>query len=202
MFVNAQHEKANSLLKEGNIQQALHIYLDLIAVFPSNADLLSDIGVAYLHLNDEFNCLEYLNRSLQQQPDYGYRYASRGFAYGHFKKFDEAIADYTKALELDPEDSVTHNNLGLILEQKGYHEEAQKRFEQADKLADAENRLHQMIDELEQTEKENPASTEVKTEKLDNKDSISRWKELKLIFTNREQRKQFFSFIKNGFKLK
>ena len=44
-----------------------------------------------------------------------------------------AIADYKKALELDPEDAVTWNNLGLLEEQLG-QEQARERYRVSDEL--------------------------------------------------------------------
>ena len=45
-----------------------------------------------------------------------------------------AIEDYKKALELDPEDAVTWNNLGLLEEQLGYQEQARERYRVSDEL--------------------------------------------------------------------
>ena len=39
-----------------------------------------------------------------------------------------AIADYEKAVELDPEDAITLNNLGLLEEQVGRMQSAKERF--------------------------------------------------------------------------
>ena len=50
------------------------------------------------------------------------------------KDVDGAIADYKKALELDPEDAITLNNLGLLEEQYGMRKSAQEKFRRADTL--------------------------------------------------------------------
>jgi tetratricopeptide (TPR) repeat protein len=46
-----------------------------------------------------------------------------------------AIADYEKAIELDPEDAVAYNNLGLVEEKMGRKEKAQQNFTKADALS-------------------------------------------------------------------
>ena len=45
-----------------------------------------------------------------------------------------AIADYEKAVELDPEDAITLNNLGLLEEQIGRMQSAKERFAAADAM--------------------------------------------------------------------
>ncbi len=203
MFVNKKHEGADLLLREGKIDEALKLYLEVLNENQTSPDLMSDIGVAYLHKEDEKLCLSYLNTAIELQPDYSYRYACRAFALSHFKQIDLAIADYQKAIELDPEDAIAHNNLGLLLEQKGYQGEAQKRFEQADRLMKAEDRLLKVMDELESENR--PSETDVQSKANDESsenDSSSGWSEMKRIFTSSRQRKEFINFLKNGFKLK
>ena len=49
----------------------------------------------------------------------------------HAKSWDGAIANYRKALELEPNDAVTHYNLALALKYKGESREALKEFQAA-----------------------------------------------------------------------
>lgn len=207
MFLNDTHRKADELVKAGKFDESLEIYKNLIILHPDNADMLGEIGVIFIHLNDREQCFSYLNAALELEPERSYRYSCRAYAFGHFKDYDAAIKDYQRAIELDPEDSIAHNNLGLALEQKGYNEEAQKRFEQADKLAKAEEQMFRVLDELEAEKKpieEEQTHKEVKSDiaeqELEVKSSV--WKEIKKFFTSAQQRKDFIRFIKNGFKIK
>lgn len=203
MFINKLHEKADGLLKKGQIEEALKIYLDLLKTHQSSPDLVSDIGVAYLHKNNRELCMQYMNLAIELQPDYGFRYACRAFAHNHFKDLDAAIADYNKAIELDPDDAVAHNNLGLLLEQKGYQYEANKRFEQADRLSKAEKRLFSVMDELEANNTSENKETEISVpSETENEDKADIKSELKKFWSSREQRREFIRFIKNGFRLK
>jgi len=43
--------------------------------------------------------------------------------------------NYEKAIELDPEDAVSYNNLGLVEEKMGRKEKAQQHFSRADSLS-------------------------------------------------------------------
>lgn len=203
MFVNKKHEAADQLLREGKIDDALKLYLEILNENQTSPDLMSDIGVAYLHKDDEKLSLSYLNIAIELQPDYSYRYACRAFALNHFKQIDLAIEDYKKAIELDPDDAIAHNNLGMLLEQKGYQGEAQKRFEQADRLMKAEDQLLKMMEELEADDQPKEIRNEVEPDQSkSNDENASGWKEMKRIFTSSQQRREFINFLKNGFKLK
>ncbi len=204
MFINPKHEKAHNTLKSGNAEEAVRLYTAALLSHPDHPDILSDRGVAYLHLNDREKCMRDLNRALELQPDYSYRYASRAFARNNFGDLDGAIADYRKAIELDPDDAVAHNNLGLLLEQKGYKHEAEQRFERADKLSKQENRLLGLLDEIEvdKAEKDVKKKAVSSSEGAIEKEEQSGAKEFKKIFTSTSQFREFIRFIKNGFKLK
>ena len=52
---------------------------------------------------------------------------------------DAAIEDYKTCIELDPEDTIAHNNLGILEEAKGYKAQAQERFKVADELQEILN---------------------------------------------------------------
>ncbi len=208
MFINQAHQQAHDALKAGQTEEAIRLYTEALKLNPNHPDILSDRGVAYLHLENQELCMQDMNLSLELQPDYSYRYASRAFARNHFGDLDGAIEDYEIAVKLDPEDAVGHNNLGLLLEQKGYHKEAKERFERADKLSKMENELFQVIDELEAGEAPVPAAKEPETLPIESKEdeeepsASSRSEEMKKLFTSRQQFIEFLRFIRNGFKLK
>lgn len=216
MFANKKHEEAEKELKKGNLDKAILLYTEALVESPDDINILSDRGVAYLHKNDKLKCLGDLTLAIQKQPNYAYRYACRAFAKNHFKDIEGAINDYEKAVELDPEDAVANNNLGILYEQKGYQDKAKRKFEKADKLSQQENHLLEMVDEIEEKQ-----SIDVR-EEFEQKLTQSKEKEFrttinpndsreedkkmatefKKIFTSKKQFSEFLRFIKNGFKIK
>jgi Flp pilus assembly protein TadD len=76
-----------------------------------------DIGICKFNLGNVSSAIKDLDKAAELQPDYGYRYAARGWMKQSAGDTRGAIADYKKALELDPEDVYTQNNL-IILEEK------------------------------------------------------------------------------------
>jgi Flp pilus assembly protein TadD len=199
MFANKTHEAAHLALKNNLINEAILLYSKAIEESPNHPDIYADRGVAYLHNKDKSACLHDLNKAIELQPNYSYRYASRAYAKNNFGDLQGAIADYEIALRLDPDDAIAHNNLGLLLEQKGYAEEAQMRFTQADNLAKIQNNLINDVDDPSAEEKSKqrrfipPGAYPIKKSFLG---------ELKLVFTSKKHFTEFIRFIKNGFKIK
>src|SRR6201993_1994854 len=58
-------------------------------------------------------------------------YRQRATALSQAKSWDDAITNYRKALDLEPNDVVTHYNLALALKYKGDDREALKEFQAA-----------------------------------------------------------------------
>ena len=100
-----------------------------------DGNLLHDRAVCLFQLGRKTESLDLLNRAAALEPDNPYRYASRAWIRAAMKDVDGAIEDYRKALELDPDDAITLNNLGLLEEQYGMRKVAQERFRRADTLS-------------------------------------------------------------------
>lgn len=208
MYINEAHQHGIELLRAGKLQEALSMLHQALKENPSHPDILSDRGVVYIHLKQEKEALDDFNLSLELQPDYSYRYSSRAYAKSVFNDIDGAIADYEKAVELDKEDAIAYNNLGLLLEQKGRIEQAKRNFDRADHLAKIEKDLLDVVEDLEEgkidVQEQQEAQLERKAiEPIElKKKQETTLSEMKKIFTSKEQFKEFLHFIKNGFKLK
>ncbi len=209
MFANPTHETAHELLKEGKVIEAIEAYTKAIEITPNHPDIYSDRGVAHLHNMDKQKCFADLQKAIDLQPDYGYRYAAMAFAKNNFGDLDGAVVDYTKAVELDPTDAVAQNNLGLLLEQQGYKKAAEERFARADELSKQEDHLLDVIDDLDSTDTDTKKDTSTAT--VEESDVVadqeetqnsSNSEEFKKIFTQKSQFKEFIRFVKNGFKIK
>ena len=202
MFANKTHEQAHEALKVGEIETAIKLYSRALLDNPDNCDILSDRGVAFLHLNDKEKCFLDLDRAIELQADYSFRYACRAFAKNNFGDINGAVEDYEKAVELDPEDAVAQNNLGLLLEQQGYKTAAEERFQRADALSKIEDGLLNVMDDLEQNNDPQKPDISAEANKQEAKQNEKASKEFKKVLTSKSQFKEFIAFIKNGFKLK
>ena len=80
MFANSTHEEAHKLLNEGKVLEAIEKYSKALEQHPDHPDIYSDRGVAHLHNMDKQNCFADLNKAIELQPNYSYRYAAMAFA--------------------------------------------------------------------------------------------------------------------------
>jgi tetratricopeptide (TPR) repeat protein len=216
MFANIIHQEGHDFMIKGDYLKAIDCFSMALLQHPDHADIYSDRGVSYLHLKMETEAMADFNYALKLQPDYGYRYAARAYAKDFFGDTEAAIEDYEKAIELDPEDAVSYNNIGLLQEKKGYKVEAQKNFERADKLSKMENRLYDLMDQLEEEQPEEISSVEPKTLSIEEtpvnhemidpatirEKNISTFKEFTQIFKSKKQFNEFMRFLKNGLRIK
>lgn len=209
MYINSNHKKAQELLDREKLETSLVYFNKALKDAPDHPDILSHRGVLYLHLNQKKNCLDDLKFSLKLEPDNPYRYASLAYARDFFGDLDGAIADYQKAVELDPEDAVAHNNLGLLMEKKGYKQKAERNFDKADKLSKIQKDMLDKMDEIEgktiDDQQHNssvpPEGERIQPQKLQ-PDKVPTKKEVvRDVFTKKSVFKEFIVFVRNGFKL-
>lgn len=205
MEENKAYTKAMKLYRDKKLDQAMEWFAKAIENTPKDPEIFHDRGVCLFHLERFEEALADMDRSVELQPDYGYRYASRAFIRGAVKDIHGAIADYKKAVELDPEDAISYNNLGLLQEQLGYKQEAQDHYKLADELA-------QMLEEsqVESSGKSTSSFTRPKPENLqkeieesreENSSGKAHFREMLNVFTKKESFKEFLQFIKRGFKV-
>lgn len=206
MYINESHKNADQLMDQQKFDKALIAFNDALKNDPDHPTILSQRGVLYLHMNQKKKCFDDLLLALKLEPDNGYRYASLAYARDFFGDLDGAIREYEKAVEIDPDDAIAHNNLGLLLEKKGYQSKAQERFNRADKLAKLEKKFFEAVDKREPLPENNqPKPTGGETlqpKKLEDTSNEKKSAVVKNVFTKKETFKEFMTFIKNGFKLK
>lgn len=176
-------EKADSLYKKEEYSKALLKLNELIEKDSSQADYFEKRAMCNYHLGNFNECIPDFNHAQNIEPNNPFRYSSRAYVKGRIKDFDGAITDYETAIHLDPKDAIAHNNLGLILEQKGYQGRAKTNFEKADNLARITQNNYEQIAE----------------DNVEEKSSVR--KEVGNAVTTQKGFKEFIAFIMNGFKI-
>ncbi|MBW7867744.1 MAG: tetratricopeptide repeat protein [Brumimicrobium sp.] len=214
MYINSEHKKGSELMDEFKFEEAIVAFNKALETNPKHPDILSLRGVTYLHLNQKKNCLTDLELALSLEDDNAYRYTSLAYAKDFFGDLDSAIELYEQAVKIDPEDAIAYNNLGLLLEKKGYATQAKKNFDDADKLILHQDGVKEKIEDLSNQENTLPKPNKnkintnaptgeqvqpkkLKTEKVPTASQIS-----KDLFTKKSTFKEFIGFIRNGFRLK
>lgn len=204
---NIHWKQALELGKEQKWSEALESYAKALKELPDNPDLLHDHGVCLFQLGRGFEAMNELNKAALYQPEYSYRYSSRAWIKTALKDYEGALADYKKAIELDPEDAIAMNNLGMLEEQLGYHKEAKERFQVADELQGIlhKNGIASPVSEedlvipppTQETVTQPTAEPQPVVEEAE-KESVG--KVISSIFTKKGF-SEFIGFVRNGFKL-
>jgi tetratricopeptide (TPR) repeat protein len=104
-----------------DIKGAKEDFSKVIELDPENAYayyLMGDISIGE-------EAVKYFSKLIEVFPEYGYSYKYRGIAYREIKKYENAISDYKKAMELEP--SLT----SIILEEIGDTYFEQKKYNDA-----------------------------------------------------------------------
>ena len=193
MFLNSAHRQAVEQMRQGKLSESLQMFNSLVKSHPENANLLHDRGVVYIHLRQFEAALRDMDAARDLEPGYSYRYASRAYVKEAMGDTNGAIEDYRLAIALDPEDAISHNNLGLLEEKKGNTKHAKSLFKLADALsADGKTPLPQP---------EN-IQRQIDRDRLVQGNSSSVGKVLGSLVSSPASRKEFWEFIRSGFKLR
>lgn len=191
----AQAEKA---MAAEQLLEAAEWYNKALTEAPNNPDIYNDRAVCYFHQGRKRDALADLDYAVQLQPEYSYRYASRAYIKSALKDIDGAIQDYQKAVELDPEDAIALNNLGLLEEQLGYMQKAQERYKQADAL---NNLLGDSGITLPEAPQPRNIQREINQEEAEKVTPGATWREVRKALTNKDDWKAFMRFVSRGFRL-
>lgn len=197
------YSKALKLSRQGKYEKAILEFDKVVSREPRNADALSDRGVAKFHVKDFEGALSDMDQALELEPNNPYRYASRAYIRDKSGDTKGAIEDYKKAIELDPENAVSHNNLGLLEEKQGYIDRAKLRFQLADRLSEDFELEEEIISIQKRDEMVDSLLKDLNIsvdDQKDKKEKISLLRQMLMVFSSKEERSDFFGFLKKIFK--
>lgn len=183
-------------VKENDHYGAISLFNAVLQEDPTDADAICHRGITYLNLEQYDLSLQDLNKAVELDPEYGFRYQARAYLKTRLNDPDGAIEDYQKAVDLDPSDPIAYNNLALAQEQMGWAGKAKKNFDKSDQLQGiqtAEERAKARIDQ---------AVNQAEIAESQQEKKADRRKIAQEVFTKKSSFKEFISFIGNGFKLK
>jgi tetratricopeptide (TPR) repeat protein len=197
-------ERARMEVRRGNTTRALEL-IDLAdELAPDSAEVIFEKGVILFHAGKKGLALLFMDRAVGLEPENPYRYAGRAYIRDGLGDIHGAIADYETALRLDPDDSVSHNNLGMLQEKLGWKEKADRNYRQADRLSNEQELFSFIIDGRTQSEKQNECENGNESDNQTGNESgeLGMFSVMKKVFTDADTRRDFFQFMKGGFRLK
>lgn len=106
-------------------------FWQVIRLDPDCSDAYRLLGLCYHQLGDLGHAKQYLSEALLRLAPDALLYAARGDVLSDLHQFDEAVADYDKAIELDPTDAMLFANRASIYAQLGDYQLAGRDAERA-----------------------------------------------------------------------
>lgn len=142
-------DTALELLQAGRYEESVAEWKKALAMEPSDAQALSNLGAAYSALGRLDEALEQFRKALGADPDNYKAHANLGVALARMGRFAEAVGPLRRALELNPAEASTLSALGGVLAQAGQIGEAAALLEKALELnpddTDARNNLGSLL---------------------------------------------------------
>lgn len=136
-----------------NYDKAIYYYNNAIELKPDAESAYKYRGVSYIGLGKYEQAVADFDKALELSPkevltveptnrnvsseknsDIALIYNLRGVAYYYLKKYDAAISDYSKAIELDPDFAGAYNNRGICYQALGETEKSNADFAKADEI--------------------------------------------------------------------
>ncbi|MEO8606235.1 MAG: tetratricopeptide repeat protein [Chloroflexota bacterium] len=113
-------------------ETAIQDFKQAVKLDPNNNSALFRLGVVYINQGDYEQAITYLNQSIAVCTVNCYLdYLERGIAYGQSGNQDAAIADYSKSIELNPDDYSGYYSRGYIYISQANYEAALDDFNHA-----------------------------------------------------------------------
>jgi Tfp pilus assembly protein PilF len=125
------YKKAMQSAHAGNNKKAVEQLNSAIAIHPTFALALNDLGVQYLKLGEMAKLAETMETLLKLTPNDGHAHLNLGIALFNQKKLDEAEVHLREAVKLVNTDPAAHYYLGMTLVSKKQYSEAEKELELA-----------------------------------------------------------------------
>ena len=95
-------EFANQLSGANQVDEAIKIYLDILAQYPSHADTMSNMGVALMRRSRIKEAETYFKKAVQYSPDDAVLNYNLANCLVQQRRFSEALSLYNKILAADP----------------------------------------------------------------------------------------------------
>lgn len=197
MTTKEKFDLAMCKVKENDHLGAIALFNAVLKEDGQDSNAYCHRGIAYMNIEQYKQAMEDLDKAVELDPDYGFRYQARGYLKSKIKDQEGAIEDYQKAVDLEPSDPIAYNNLALAQEQLGWSGKAKENFNKSDQLQGvqtteerAKARIEKALNDAEIAQAEdqnlNPNKKQIAQE----------------VFTKKGGFKDFLRFIGNGFKLK
>jgi Flp pilus assembly protein TadD len=117
VYENALNGLALILLITGKKNEAIKELKTALKYNQNNAETYEHLGQAYIRLNDYEKSVEAYSMAIKLESNIASYYFFRGWSYRFLGKLENAVADLTRAHELDPENNRISEDLSAVREE-------------------------------------------------------------------------------------
>jgi len=110
------YQQAITALKSGNTEGALEILTDLSREAPDKPRIFTNLGLAYFGLQQPDLAEQAFQQAVTRDPDDAVAYNHLGILRRHKGRFQEALIQYQRAIEIDDNYAPAHLNLGILFD--------------------------------------------------------------------------------------
>ena len=96
-------ERARIAGQEGRPEEAIQLYRRILAIEPTNTDVINSLAIAYAETGDLSNAIEQFDNSARIDPDQPAAWQNRGLALSRVGHMLEAIACFERMIALRPD---------------------------------------------------------------------------------------------------
>ncbi len=138
---DVQMVMGRAMEREGKLEAAQEVYLNVIKMDPSRADAFHRLAILSEMLGDEEKTLANYRAALDRGANTSDFFCDFGYSLYLRKRWQDAERNLRHALSLKPDNKRAHVNLGLLLARTGRQNEAFQEFHLAD-CSEAEARAN------------------------------------------------------------
>lgn len=123
-FVSPQHKKAQELVKQGKLQEAIQAYQKCLTSEPDNGEAVVELALVQVHVNDSQAEIT-AQKAIKIQSNDGRAYGVLGLVNCRKSKWSEAVKQLQKAANLSLQEAWIHANLAWSLGKTGNWQQAE-----------------------------------------------------------------------------
>lgn len=127
-------DSAADLRNNNDYQKSIEVFKDALKKEPNNAVIYLELAESYAKSNKLKYALTLLDTAISIDTSLLEAFNNRGLINYKLKRFDQAIEDLKKCIEINPTVAVCHSNLALVYYQKKYYRLACEQIEYAETL--------------------------------------------------------------------
>jgi len=124
-------QQASGLYQSGQLAEAARLYKKLLKRFPTDPDLLTDLGTILLRMGNTEEGFKLLERSKKIAPHKPQAFFNYAVGLQKLNRFAEALANYDRVIVLDPHDVEAYSGRGNALEHLKRFDEAMATYDRA-----------------------------------------------------------------------